>query len=153
MPANNSSLDLPNPYLTFRFLVEVDGITQAVFTECRLPDIEWEPEAIKEGGLNTYVHQLPGRRKPAKVTLKNGLAKDSLLDWYADLMEEEFDGFRKNVSITLLDSTHETVMVWNIRDAYPVKWTGPELKTGDNAVAIQSLELACGEVSIDRDAG
>jgi hypothetical protein len=36
----------------------------------------------------------------------------------------------------------------NIEQAYPVKWTGPTLKTDDNTVAIQTIELACGEITI-----
>ncbi|MCB8967249.1 MAG: phage tail protein [Ardenticatenaceae bacterium] len=64
---------LTNP--TFRFLVSVEGIPQGVFTECTLPSIEWEIEELKEGGLNTYVHQLPGMRRSAKLILKMAWAQ------------------------------------------------------------------------------
>jgi phage tail-like protein len=39
-------------------------------------------------------------------------------------------------------------MVWDIEDAYPVKWVGPELQSGSNSVAIQTLELACGAINV-----
>ena len=68
-----------DPHLGFRFGVVIEGIPQGIFTECTLPNIEWETQEIKEGGLNTYTHQLPGRRKGAKVTLKKGLLKESIL--------------------------------------------------------------------------
>jgi phage tail-like protein len=140
-----------DPHATFRFVVEIDGVTAAVFTECTLPDITWKADEVQEGGLNTYVHQLPGRRQVAKVTLKNGLARDGLLDWYIAAMSETVGGsFRKKVSITLYDSTHEKVLIWDIDKAFPIKWTGPQLKTGENAVAIQTLELACSAVTIQR---
>jgi phage tail-like protein len=144
-----AGLTILDPHATFRFLVHISGVVTAVFTECTLPDVDWETEPVKEGGLNTYTHQLPGRRKAAKIVLKNGLATDALTAWYTSVMSEKFIGFKKNISITLLDALHQPVMIWNVSNAYPIKWTGPQLKTSDNTVAIQTLELACGEVTID----
>lgn len=148
-----AGLTILDPHATFRFLVNVAGVVTAVFTECTLPDVDWETEPIKEGGLNTYIHQLPGRRKASKIVLKNGLATDALMVWYTSVMSEKFAGFKKMISITLLDSQHRPVMIWNVADAYPIKWSGPQLKTSDNTVAIQTLELACGEVTIDAGGG
>ncbi len=130
----------------FRFVVDIDGEAQAAFTECTLPVIEWEVEEVKEGGLNTFTHQLPGRRKGARITLKNGVGTSALVDWYIDVMSEQFQ--RKPLTITLLDSQLEAVMTWHIADALPIKWNGPQLKSSDNSVAIQSLELTCGEVTV-----
>ena len=131
---------------SFRFLVEVDGQKQAAFTECSLPAIDWEIEEVKEGGLNTFTHQLPGRRKSGKISLKNGVGKHILVDWYLECMSEKFK--RKSVVIKLLDVSHKPVITWNLDAAYPVKWAGPELKSDANTVAIQTLELACGEISV-----
>jgi phage tail-like protein len=148
-----AGLSFPDPHATFRFVVDVSGVTTAVFTECTLPDIDWDTEPLKEGGLNTYVHQLPGRRKASKVVLKNGLATDALMVWYTAVMSEKFANFKKNISITLLSATHQPVLIWNVKDAYPIKWSGPQLKTSENTVAIQTLELACGEVTLDSGSG
>ena len=133
-------------YPAFRFVVDIEGERQAVFTECGLPPIEWETTEVKEGGLNTYVHQLPGRRKTARITLKNGVGKSQILDWYLKTMSETY--MRKSVTIILLDPAGNTVMVWDIKDAFPIKWTGPQLKTDANSIAIQSLDLACGEIVV-----
>jgi len=131
----------------FRFIVNLDGIPVGAFTECTLPTIEWDVEEIKEGGLNTYIHQLPGRRKSAKITLKNGVGVAKiLLIWYTQNLSEKFA--RRKVTITLLDSLLVPIMILDIEGAYPVKWSGPQLKTDDNTVAIQTLELACGEITI-----
>lgn len=131
---------------SFRFVVKIDGITQAAFTECTLPSIEWDVQEIKEGGLNSYTHQLPGRRKGAKVILKRGIGTGDLLDWYKKVMGQEWT--RRPVTITLLDVAHERVMDWNIADAYPIKWSGPQLSADSNTVAVETLELACGEVTV-----
>ncbi len=130
----------------FRFVIDVEGERQAAFTECTLPTIEWEVEEVKEGGLNTYTHQLPGRRKAARITFKNGVGKSKLLEWYMNTMSEKIT--RKPVTITLLDSKHNPVLVWDIQNAYPLKWGGPVLKTDTNAIAIQTLDLGCGEITV-----
>jgi len=129
----------------FRFLVAIDGEEQAAFTDCTLPTIAWDVEEVKEGGLNTSVHQLPAQRKSATVQLKNGVGKSAILDWYLASMDDV--PARRNVTITLLDITREPVMVWRINDAFPVQWTGPQLKSDENTIAIQTLELACGEIT------
>jgi phage tail-like protein len=135
-------------HAAFRFVVDVDGKRQGVFTECTLPSIEWDVEEVKEGGLNVYTHQLPGRRKGVKLTLKNGVGTDDLVEWYVNTMSEKFA--RKTVTLALLDAKYNAVMTWEIQGAYPVKWTGPQLKSSDNSIAIQTLELACGEITVTR---
>jgi phage tail-like protein len=131
---------------SFRFVVEVGSKPVAAFTECTLPAIELDVEELKEGGLNTSVHLLPGARKPARISLKNGVAKGALLDWFLNVLKHNIE--RRAVTIRLLDAQKKAVMCWNIQGAYPVKWTGPELKSDSNAIAVQTLELACGEIEI-----
>ncbi len=132
---------------TFRFVVEIGGEKQAAFTECTLPVIEWEVEEVKEGGVNTFIHQLPGRRKSARISLKNGVSKTSLVAWYLDTMQGKF--VRKAVTVTLCDLKLRPVMAWRLSEAFPIKWSGPQLKSDDSAVAVQTLELACNEISIE----
>jgi phage tail-like protein len=108
--------------------------------------VEWDAEEVKEGGLNTFTHMLPGRLKPARITLKNGIGKNKLLDWYVDSMNQKFT--RKTVTISILDSYRKPIQTWNIKEACPVKLTGPDLRSDSNTIAIQSLEFLCGEVTV-----
>jgi phage tail-like protein len=130
---------------TFRFLVAVDGAPTGVFTKCTMPTIELEVEPVKEGGLNTYIHQLPGRRKASKIVLENGvgIAAD-LMAWYLKTMQGDFR--RRKVTITLHNSLMVPIMVIVAEGAYPTKWSGPDLRTGEDTVAVQTLELVCDEV-------
>lgn len=143
------------PLPTFRFQVDVGSYSGiGVFTECKLPDIEWDIHEQKEGGLNDYVHQRPGQRKSGKVTLKNGLTKQfELMNWYGEMMKEDFDKHLRTVTITLLNSEHKPIVRWNIEGAFPTKITWPEFKAADNTVAIQSLELACGRIEFEPNPG
>jgi phage tail-like protein len=131
----------------YRFVVEVDGERYGAFTECTLPVIEWEVQEIKEGGLNGFVHQLPGRRKRSTLTLKNGVGTSALVDWYLETMDETFS--RRSVTITLLNVEREPVMTWSMFDALPIKWTGPQLQSAQNGVAIQTLEFAFGDMLVE----
>lgn len=132
---------------TFRFLVEIEGVSEAVFTECSLPAVEWDVLQIKEGGKNEFVHQLPGRRKAAKVILKTGLGTQGLLDWYKKCMSESWD--RRTVTVRWLDVSHEEIMNWELQSAFPTKWAAPTFKTDQNAIALETLELACEEISVE----
>jgi phage tail-like protein len=134
-------------HAAFRFVVLVDGIPLGAFTECTLPTIEWSVKEVKEGGLNSYVHQLPDRRNKATITLKNGVGLvDHLLVWYLMTMSETF--WRRRITIILFNPLMAPVMFWHIEDALPIKWEGPTLKTGENSIAIQTLQFSCGEIVI-----
>lgn len=149
---NTISRVITNAAPTFRFVVTVNGAPYGVFTECDLPVVEWEIQPIKEGGLNTRVHNLIGRRKESKLTLKNGVGTSLLLGWYLATMEGSFNlpglGLRRTVTILLLNALKMPVMTWNVEHAMPTKWAGPQLKTGENTIAVQTLEMVCGDITI-----
>src|SRR5438045_9140695 len=71
-----------DPYKNFRFLLEIDGITQAGFSDCTGFGSNVEVVEYREGGDATAVRKLPGRNSFPDITLKWGLA-DSLdrYDW------------------------------------------------------------------------
>ncbi len=130
-----------DPYLTSKFYIEIQGIEQASFAECSGLAVETEVFEYQEGGLNEYVHKLPGRSKVSNVTLKRGITdSNELWDWYRDVVQGKIE--RKNVSIVLYDLEGNEVMRWAFIDAYPVKWSGPAFKADANAITIETLELA-----------
>ena len=137
---------LTQTHAAFRFVVEIGSQKMAAFTECTLPTVDWEIEEVKEGGHNTFIHQLPGRRKSTRLTLKGGVGKSKLWEWCNQVMSEKID--RKSITVQLLDSLLNPVAAWHIRDAYPIKWSGPQLQSNSTSVAIWSIEFACGEISI-----
>lgn len=136
-------------YPAFRFVVQIDGIGEAVFTECTLPNLEVEVEEQKEGGFNTGTHLLPGRVRRGTITLKRGLASNSaLLAWYLAVMQGRVKESRRHVSVILYDSQGEQLMRWDFGGAYPHKWVGPTLNSASNDLAIESLELSYESLTI-----
>lgn len=137
---------LQQAHPAFRFVVAIGGRPVAAFTECTLPAIEWDTQELREGGLNTRTHLLPGQRKAARLTLKSGVGKSEMLAWYLEALAERF--IPRTVTVQLLDATLTRIITWEIQDAFPVRWTGPQLQSGESAIAIQTLELACGEITV-----
>ncbi len=137
MPNTGERID---PFPAFKFYVEIGDITHAVFSECSGLEVEVEVFEYEEGGLNDYVHKLPGRVKYSDVTLKKGMAtSDALWDWYAKTLQGKIE--RKNISIMLYDTSGQESRRWDFEDAYPVKWTGPAFQAGENVAAIETLVL------------
>lgn len=130
-----------DPYLDFRFQVELDGLVVGGFSEVEGLRVDVETETYREGGVNTYTHTLPTAFTSPNVTLRRGLTDATeLWDWLRDAVHGE--PVRKNGRILLLDATGAEVGGWEFRDAYPVRWDGPDLAADRGAVAMEALELA-----------
>jgi phage tail-like protein len=133
--------DRNDPIPAFRYEIRLDDLPVAGFSECTGLQLEIEIKDYNEGGLNSFVRKFPGRSKQSNLTLKRGIVDRELWNWYYDLMQGRVR-FRDG-SITVYDpSGGETVMVWRITHAFPIKWTGPELNASQNNVAVETLELA-----------
>jgi len=130
-----------DPYQVFNFLVEIEGILAGGFSECSGLQVETEFFDYREGGQNGFVHRFAGPTKYPPLTLKHGLTQiDGLWSWHQDVVNEKIE--RRNGTIYLLDKQRIPVMWWDFKEAFPYKWTGPELRAGAAAIAFESVELA-----------
>lgn len=137
-----SSLGLRNdPYAAFHFLVEIEGLLAGGFSEVSGLQVETEFHDYREGGLNEYIHKLPGpTRYPQNLVLKHGLTDiDTLWVWHQDGVHGKFK--RRNLTIYLLSAAGIPAMYWNVLQAYPVKWAGPDLRAESATVAFEAIEL------------
>ncbi|MBN1934275.1 MAG: phage tail protein [Anaerolineae bacterium] len=132
-----------DPTAEFRFGVELEGLVVGWFTECGGLTIERTVFPHEEGGVNEYVHQLPGQITHTNITLKRGISDQSLWEWFRQGL---YDGrvTRHNVSIVLYGVDFSQVRRWSLTNAYPVKWTGPMLESGNSQVTVESIEIAQG---------
>lgn len=149
------TLFLDQTHAAFRYIVLIKDEAMGAFTECTLPIIEWEMEEVKEGGLNSYAHQLPGRRKAARLTLKNGVGKSAVFDWFLTIVDADTPPkeMRRKVSVNLKDVMGKDVCTWTLANAFPIKWAGPQLQSGASTIAIQTLEFVGDEVTVTLAAG
>lgn len=125
-----------------RFAVRVENVYNIIFTEFRLPSLSVDLDPVKEGGQNTYTHQLPIRVNVGTATLRHGISHDmQLLQWYMQVMTGDFANAYRQVSVMLMDTQTRPIVLWNFRDVLPTKWVGPTLKSSSNEVAIEELEF------------
>ena len=136
-----------DPYKNFRFLVEIEGITQAGFSECSGFGSEVEVIEYREGGEPTSVRKLPGRVKYPNITLKWGVTDSrELYDWHRAVLQGQIQ--RKGCSIILLDDSGQAKVRWNLINAWPSKWDGPAFNAKGSEVAIETLTITCEGVEL-----
>jgi phage tail-like protein len=130
-----------DPFQTFNFLIEIEGLVAGGFSECTGLQVETEILDYREGGQNDYIHRFAGPTKYPPLVLKHGLSdSDSLWKWHQQVVRGLIQ--RRNGTIHLLNARGDRVMLWHFKQAYPYKWTGPELRADSAQVAFETVELA-----------
>lgn len=129
-----------DPFASFNFKLEVEGITVAGFSEVTGLNQESNVIDYREGQEPITPRKLPGLNKFGNITLKRGISPDlSVYNWRKTVTDGDIE--RRNASIVLHNEKHEEVVRWNLVNAWPSKYVGPDLKANANEVAIESIEL------------
>lgn len=128
---------MAEPALGLRFDVTIDDVTIGSFTEVEGLAVEYEVFEYEEGGLNDYVHRLPGRVKYPTIRLTRALSDEAppLTRWLRSAQ-------RSTGRITAFDSAGKKVAHWSLHGVYPVRWTGPNFSATNGTVAKETLELS-----------
>jgi phage tail-like protein len=136
-----------DPFGAFRFLVEIDGIPRAAFTEVSGLDSETAVIEYRTGD-SFATAKLPGLTRFSNITLKRGMTRDlSLYQWRQTVINGQPE--RRNGSIVLLDDNRTPVLRWNFRNGWPCKLSGPGLNAKNNEVAIETIEIAHEGLELD----
>ena len=134
--AKSLAAERNDPYLNFRFRVEIDGIVQAGFYEVILPGLALEISSFQDPKVQVT---------NGNLILKWGITDNmELYEWF----EAAYDGKVqfKNLSVVLMDEERNDRSRWNFLQAYPVRYDGPEFYALGNDVAIETLEIAFGKM-------
>ncbi|HWS89103.1 MAG TPA: phage tail protein [Pyrinomonadaceae bacterium] len=148
---------IENPLASFRFLVTLDPAdayippAQAVlltlfvggaFMEAKGLGAELEVMGYPEGGANDFVHQLPVRHSWNRIVLRRGVVREpGLWFWYVNGLTQSL-GARRDGAIILLTPAGIPALAWVFRAGIAAKWQGPEMSATQNAVGVESLEIA-----------
>lgn len=139
------------PLSKFHFQVEWGG-SKIGFTEASGLDIETEVIEYREGSSPEYHKiKMPGMRKFSNITLKRGYftSDNEFYEWLNTTKMNQVE--RRDLTLSLLNESHEPVVVWKVKNAWPSKITSTDLKSDDNAVAIDSIELVHEGLTIQND--
>lgn len=130
-----------DPYQSFNFLVEIDNVTRAGFTECTGLTSETDPIDYREGAdINLNVRKLPGLTKFPALVLKRGYTQDKSL-W--ELRKKGINGQTQRFvgDLILLDEERKEVLRWRFQAGWIRQWQGPNLNAKTNEVAIETIEI------------
>ncbi len=130
------------PLVKFHFSVEWGG-TNIGFTEVTGLDVETELIEYRQGASPEYSKiKMPGLRKYSNITLKRGSFKNDneFFQWFNTVQLNTIE--RRDIIISLLNEEHEPVIVWKVKNAFPVKVQSTDLKGDGNETAIETLEIA-----------
>jgi len=143
------------PPVGFHFKVEVQGLkpndNDVRFTEVSGLAAELGTEEMAEGGENRYVQKYPVRAKYPDLVLKRGLLHNSeVWNWARECIEDLWI-VPRSVDVKLLNEQHQPLMTWHVHGAYPTKWSVSDLNAANNAVVIESLQLAYQYFKLDKN--
>lgn len=130
------------PLPKFHFRVEWGG-AKIGFSEVSGLSVETDVVEYRDGSSPEFHKiKMPGMQKFGNITMKRGIFQgdNDFFKWWKTVALNTIE--RRDVTISLLNENHEPVVVWKIKNAWPSKVQSTDLKSDDNGVAIETIELA-----------
>ena len=127
-----------------RFGLEVDGVEMSYFqsasgfsNESSLVD-----DVVSMGNGTQVIRKQPGDLTWGPLTLTRGVTSDmALWTWRKEVIDGGTGSMRRNISLVMFNHSSEEVARYNFERAWPSKWTGPDVKSDDASVVIETLEI------------
>ena len=132
-----------DPYLNYRFIVEIAGMPQANFCEVLLPESASDVIAVRDGTESSFtVRKQAGLVNYGTLILKFGLTSSlDLYNWRKMIEQGKVNSNRRSMAVVLLDEEGKDVARWEFTNAWPSKYKGPDLNAQANEMAIETLEI------------
>ncbi|NET44169.1 phage tail protein [Okeania sp. SIO2B3] len=137
-----------NPPLGFHFMVNflvggvVPNLLDIRFQKVSGISAEIETTDIREGGENIFRHRLPNYVTYNNLILERGMVIGSPLNVEFNVAMSTMEFAPSNVLVILLNADSIPVAGWLFQRAYPVKWSISDLDANNNAIVIDTMELA-----------
>lgn len=136
---NNNLWPLPKFYFSVEVAPDLKGIG---FQEVSGLEAEAQVIEYRHGNSKDFsTIKMPGIKKYSDVTLKKGVFKgdNKFWDWFNKINMNTVE--RQTVTIQLLDESGSGTMIWTLKNAWPSKITGTDLKADGNEVAVETLVI------------
>lgn len=131
--------------LGFYFMLSLKG-EDAAFQEVSGISKELGIEEVVSGGENRFKYRLPSTSSSQNLVLKRALVPEGsgLVDWCINCMDGGLASAiqTNDVSVSLLDANGDILVMWTFHKAYPIKYSVSDLKSQENTIVIESVELA-----------
>lgn len=130
------------PLPKFHFLVEWGG-TKIGFSEVSGLEVSTELIEYRDGSSPEYSKiKMPGMQSFSNITMKRGIFQgdNEFYDWWNTVALNTIE--RRDLIISLLNESHEPVVVWKVKNAWPLKVQSTDLNATGNETAIETMEIA-----------
>ena len=129
------------PLPKFHFQVEWGG-TKIGFTEVTGLEVTTEKIEYRDGASKEYHKvRMPGMQTFGDLTLKRGVfaGDNEFYAWWNTVALNTVK--RRDITISLLNESHEPVVVWKVKNAWPTKVTSTDLNASGNETAVETLVI------------
>lgn len=132
----------------YRFLVEIDGITQAAFSEVEGLNVTVGVWEYRDGSGPTAPMLEPGLARYGPLVLRWGLTESSeLWDWMEGTITGDVQ--RRNIAVVILDKKGSELTRYCLSEAWPSGWSLGKLDSLGKTAVIE--ELVIQYEGLDRD--
>ena len=123
------------------FIFEVDGVQIGMFAQVSGLELKVDVITYEEGGVNGFVHKLPGRMTWPHIVLRRGVCdSDALFSWTAKTSGPAFEAngnklARSTGAITAIGSDGGRLRAWELQQVFAVRLDRAALRHRHRAVA------------------
>lgn len=140
---------MTKPLPNYHFDVSFGG-TSLRFTEVSGLDIQVEVIDFRDGSMKEYnTLKMPGQHRYSNLILKRGIVQGDteFFDWMKTVQGGQPQ--RRDMQVRLLNEEHNPVYVWKLRNAFPVRYSGPHFNSMNSELAVETLEIAYESMDIE----
>jgi hypothetical protein len=119
------------------FVVLLNGVAAATFSAANLPALRIPVPGVPRNGSSGI-----------GVTLKRGIAHGHALSNWVEQAREQHGRASSSVTLVGYAPSGDVVVRYELQDAWPANYEGPNLNSQGNDVAIELLEIECERITI-----
>lgn len=140
-PAPGGRMD---PLKNYKFILEIDGVAEAGFSEALIPEGRVEVIEYREGSdPSSATRKLPGPLIFENAVLVKGVTDSKVLyDWWKQVLTGDLGNVRKTVKVVIQDDAGNPQATWVLINAWPAAYSTTPLDAQGNVVFVEKLELA-----------
>ena len=120
-------------------LNEVSGLNILVDVVQNHDSASPAPSPVKMPGMIHYTNLI--FRRP----IRNG--DNEFYSWMNTITLNSAE--RRDITISLLDASHSPVTSWKVKNAFPIRYSGPVLNSNSSNIAIEELEIAHEGITVE----
>lgn len=111
---------------------------------------------VRNLGMGTYYHEyrhgaspeyqvtkIPARQYFDDIILERGVFQgdNEFYEWWKETQLFSSGDMRRDITISILNSEHEPIVIWRVKNAFPNRLRMSDLDAQSNGIAIELLEI------------